>query len=131
MNQHLERLAKVHPDLVKVIKAAAADKTCPPFFVLQGERHMDEQVRNVAKGASTTLHSRHVCENNRCGEACAVDLGCYDAHGKLTWAFPMYQELAKHLKVIAKKLGVPIEWGGDWRSFKDGTHFQLPWKQYP
>ena len=27
--------------------------------------------------------------------------------------------------------GVPIEWGGDWRTFKDGPHFQLPKKEYP
>ena len=28
-------------------------------------------------------------------------------------------------------VGVPIEWGGDWRTFKDGPHFQLPWGKYP
>ena len=26
--------------------------------------------------------------------------------------------------------GLPIEWGGDWVSFKDGPHFQLPAKVY-
>jgi peptidoglycan L-alanyl-D-glutamate endopeptidase CwlK len=131
MNKHLERLEKVHPDLAKLIKAAAEDKTCPPFFVLQGQRTREEQVGNVAKGVSQTMHSRHVCANNRCGECCAVDLGCYDAHGKLTWDYPHYQDLAKAVKRIAKKLGVPIEWGGDWKSLKDGTHFQLPWGKYP
>ena len=25
----------------------------------------------------------------------------------------------------------PIEWGGDWRRFADGPHWQLPWGQYP
>ncbi|MFN9977709.1 MAG: M15 family metallopeptidase [Phycisphaerae bacterium] len=24
-----------------------------------------------------------------------------------------------------------MEWGGDWRSFFDGPHFQLPWAGYP
>lgn len=28
-------------------------------------------------------------------------------------------------------LAIPIEWGGHWRSFPDGPHFQLPWKHYP
>jgi len=26
---------------------------------------------------------------------------------------------------------VPIEWGGDWKTFKDGPHFQLPHAKYP
>ncbi|WP_084494694.1 M15 family metallopeptidase [Alkanindiges illinoisensis] len=30
----------------------------------------------------------------------------------------------------AKELNIPLEWGGDWKNFKDGPHYQLPWKQY-
>jgi len=31
------------------------------------------------------------------------------------------------------ELGVPVEWGGDWKTFKDGPHFQIPrdWKGRP
>jgi len=28
-------------------------------------------------------------------------------------------------------LRIPIEWGGDWKSFPDGPHYQLPRKEYP
>ncbi|MBO0346023.1 peptidoglycan-binding protein [Roseibium sp. CAU 1637] len=35
------------------------------------------------------------------------------------------------MKQAADELGVPVEWGGDWRSFFDGPHFQLPWPAYP
>ena len=35
------------------------------------------------------------------------------------------------VKTAAEEEGVPIEWGGDWRTFKDGPHFQLPWADYP
>jgi len=28
-------------------------------------------------------------------------------------------------------VGVSVEWGGDWKSFKDGPHYQLPWAKYP
>jgi peptidoglycan L-alanyl-D-glutamate endopeptidase CwlK len=31
----------------------------------------------------------------------------------------------------AENEGVPLEWGGNWARFKDGPHWQLPWKQYP
>ena len=43
-------------------------------------------------------------------------------------------EIAKWTKVVkqaAAELGIPIEWGGDWRTFKDGPHWQLPWAKYP
>ena len=29
------------------------------------------------------------------------------------------------MKQAAKELGVNIVWGGDWKSFKDGPHFQI------
>jgi peptidoglycan L-alanyl-D-glutamate endopeptidase CwlK len=35
------------------------------------------------------------------------------------------------MQSAAKDLNVPLEWGGDWTSLKDGPHFQLPWKDYP
>ena len=35
------------------------------------------------------------------------------------------------MKLAAEDIGIPLEWGGDWTSFKDGPHFQLPWRDYP
>jgi peptidoglycan L-alanyl-D-glutamate endopeptidase CwlK len=35
------------------------------------------------------------------------------------------------MKDAAEQLGIQLEWGGDWKTFKDGPHFQLPWKDYP
>ena len=35
------------------------------------------------------------------------------------------------MKASADALGIDIEWGGDWESFKDWGHFQLPWDEYP
>jgi len=35
------------------------------------------------------------------------------------------------MKAAAQELEIAIEWGGDWQSFPDGPHFQLPWKDYP
>ncbi|MEY1599168.1 M15 family metallopeptidase [Escherichia coli] len=29
------------------------------------------------------------------------------------------------------ELGIDVEWGGNWTSFKDGPHFQLSRKSYP
>jgi peptidoglycan L-alanyl-D-glutamate endopeptidase CwlK len=51
--------------------------------------------------------------------------------GKVSWHWPHYHILAPAMKQAAAELRIPIEWGGDWRSFKDGPHWQLPWKSYP
>ena len=44
---------------------------------------------------------------------------------------PLYEKIAFAVKKAAYELKTPIEWGGDWKSFKDGPHFQLAWSQYP
>jgi peptidoglycan LD-endopeptidase CwlK len=43
----------------------------------------------------------------------------------------LYKTFADVMKRAAKELGLSIEWGGDWKSFKDGPHFQLPFGKYP
>jgi peptidoglycan L-alanyl-D-glutamate endopeptidase CwlK len=58
----------------------------------------------------------------------AVDLAPY-VNGKIEWdnsgKLGLYPKIAKAMKQAAKELGVPIEWGGDWTSFKDRPHFEL------
>jgi peptidoglycan L-alanyl-D-glutamate endopeptidase CwlK len=51
--------------------------------------------------------------------------------GTIRWDWPLYDRLAVGVKQAAFEEGVPLEWGGDWKSFKDGPHWQLPWAQYP
>ena len=48
----------------------------------------------------------------------------------IRWDWPLYYKIADAVKQAAKELNVPIEWGGDWKTFKDGPHFQLPWGSY-
>lgn len=122
-------LTKVHPDLARVIRRAAADWSNPnaSFTITCGGRTLAKQKLMVAEGHSTTLHSRHLIGPS--GFACAVDLACM-LKGKLTWDWPAYSKLAEIIKAAAAKEKVPVEWGGDWK-FKDGPHFQLPWAVYP
>lgn len=114
------KLAGVHPDLIRVIDRAARSAD---FAVIEGVRSLERQKELKAKGASTTLRSRHLTGH-------AVDIAPV-VDGKISWAWPAYYPLARAVKAAAKAEGVPIEWGGDWRSFKDGPHWQLPWKSYP
>ncbi len=121
-------LKKVHPDLVRVVSRAAAI-TDTDFIVTCGLRTVAEQKLLVAKGASRTMKSRHL-PGARNGLSHAVDLAA-TINGKVKWDWPLYGKLAAAMKKAAKELKVPIEWGGDWKSFRDGPHFQLPWGKYP
>ena len=122
-----DRLAGVHPDLIKVVERAI-EITEIDFAVLEGVRSKTRQEHLVKAGASQTLNSRHI--PGRDGLAKAVDLGAW-VDGQVDWSWPLYHKIAKAMKTAAQELGVPIEWGGDWRTFKDGPHFQLPKKDYP
>ena len=98
------------------------------FGLTCGVRSLEEQKVLVKKGASKTLKSRHIPAPN--GYSHAVDVVAF-IDGKVRWDWPLYDKIAKAMKVAAKAEKIPIEWGGDWVSFKDGPHFQLPWATYP
>lgn len=121
------KLTGAHPDLAKVIERAAALSSID-FTVLEVVRTLARQKELVAKGASKTMKSRHLPGAD--GKSRAVDIAPLDG-GQVSWAWPMYHKLAPVIKQAAKELGIPIEWGGDWRTFKDGPHWQLPWREYP
>ena len=78
----------------------------------------------MAQGKSKTLNSRHLTGH-------AVDLAPMEDDGDISWHWPFYHKLATAVKASAVAAGVPLEWGGDWRTFKDGPHWQLPFKGYP
>ena len=118
----LARLEGVHPDLVAVVKRAI-EITPQDFVVLEGLRTKERQAQLVQAGASKTLASRHLTGH-------AVDLGVL-VDGVVKWDWSLYDQLAKTMKAAAAELHLSIEWGGDWKTFKDGPHFQLPKQTYP
>ena len=118
----LQRLSGVHPDLVAVVKRAIAISGID-FVVLEGVRSVARQKELFDAGASKTMNSRHITGH-------AVDLGAL-VGGEVRWDWPLYAKIALAVKSAAVQAGVPVEWGGDWKSFKDGPHFQLPFKDYP
>lgn len=121
------RLNGVHPDLVKVVERAIQITTVD-FTVLEGVRDPQRQRTLVESGASQTMNSRHIPGAD--GFAKAVDLGAW-VDDQVDWSWPLYHKIAAAMKEAANQVKVPIEWGGDWKTFRDGPHFQLPKKEYP
>src|SRR3990167_5459311 len=115
----LGRLTGVHPDLVAVVKLAIGLSDVD-FVVIEGRRTEARQKGLVAAGASRTMRSRHLTGH-------AVDLApCVGRD--IRWDWPLFRPLADAMKQAAKTCEVGLEWGGDWKTFKDGPHFQLPWE---
>lgn len=119
----LKRLSGVHPQLRRVMDHAL---TLVPLdiTVLEGVRSKARQQQLVASKASRTMNSRHLTGH-------ALDIAPLDADGHVSFDWPLYHRIAPAIKQAARELGVPIEWGGDWSSFPDGPHWQLPWDEYP
>jgi peptidoglycan L-alanyl-D-glutamate endopeptidase CwlK len=118
-NKSRRRLYGVHPDLVLVVNKAI-EITTQDFTVLEGLRTAERQQQLYNTGKSKTMNSRHLTGH-------AVDL----APWPITWDWDYFYPIADAMKSAADELDIPIEWGGDWQSFPDGPHFQLPWKEYP
>ena len=145
----LEKLEGVHPLLVKVVETAI-QCTQTDFGVVFGVRTLAEQQELFDKGASKTMQSKHLIQDD--GYSHAVDLMAY-VGSRGSWELSLYDDLADAMKIAAKEHGAHIRWGGSWtvddirtwegtmeeamnsytdlrrsqgrRPFIDGPHFEL------
>jgi peptidoglycan L-alanyl-D-glutamate endopeptidase CwlK len=119
---HIERLVDVHPDLQRLVQAMG--RYCPmPFMVYEGMRTEAKQAEYVAAGTSTTMNSRHLTGH-------AVDLIPL-VNGQPTYDWSYYNAFSIHMFGASNLCAIPVHWGGDWKSFPDGAHWELPWEAYP
>jgi peptidoglycan L-alanyl-D-glutamate endopeptidase CwlK len=134
-------LAHVHPDLARVIRAAA--QAPQPFEIIYGIRTLAAEAAAVASGHSQTMHSRHLPDAAYGGCAMAVDVAPVIA-GQVSFAAgdeaEVYGQLARQILTAAAALGVDVQWGGAsvgaWvdgvaSHFRDWGHFQLDRAAYP
>ena len=118
----LNSLKGVHPDLRRVIDRALQESPLD-FIVIEGLRTRTRQSELVASGASKTMNSRHLTGH-------AVDLLPIGLNGP-AFDWPLYDMLGPAVMNAARKEGVALVWGGDWKSFRDGPHFELDRAAYP
>ena len=116
----LQNLSGVHPDLVAVVKLAITI-TEQDFTVIEGIRNINRQRELYKAGKSTTMNSRHITGH-------AVDMVPWP----VDWNdLKRFEVMSEAMKAAAEELDIPIVWGGDWKSFYDGPHFELDRKAYP
>lgn len=125
----LTKLGTCHPDLQILMREALADPECPSdITILEGFRDEEQQNQMVAAGKSQLAwpKSRHNSEPSM-----AVDVAPYV--GGISWDWLDYHPLAEHIKTVWQRIQMDglttgqydLEWGGDWKSFRDGPHWQL------
>ena len=112
-----QKLSGVHPDMVAVVELAISISEVD-FTVLEGIRNINRQRELYKAGKSTTM-------NFITGHA--VDL----APWPISWEWEDFYPIADAMKAAAEELEIDIVWGGDWKSFPDGPHFELSRKTYP
>lgn len=134
-SKSLSKLEGVHPNIVKVVKRAAA-LSSQDFTVLEGVRTPARQKELYAQGRTTpgpvvtwVLTSNHFV-NKKTGFGHAVDLCPWP----IDWNTPAkFDAISKVMFQAAKDLGVKIRWGADWdrdgkpreRGETDSPHFEL------
>lgn len=118
----LSNLKDVHPDLVKVVKRAIELTKCD-FTITEGLRTKERQAQLLKEKKTTTSNSRHLTGH-------AVDLAAW-VDSTISWDWKYYHQIADAMKKAATELDISIDWGGDWKKFKDGPHFELTWSKYP
>lgn len=116
------RLIGVHPALIAVFEAAIT-RTPVDFMITEGLRTAERQAALIKAGASRTTRSRHLTGH-------AVDVAAL-VEGQVRWDWPLYGRIAQAFKAAALDLKTPLIWGGDWKTLRDGPHFELDRKAFP
>ena len=143
-DRSLSKLQGVDEQLVATVNLAILN-TKIDFGVICGLRTIEEQRVLVEKGASKTMHSKHL-------EGNAVDLMAYIG-SRGSWELNLYDDIANAMKEASIETGAVICWGAAWhipdirqykgsmedamneyidlrrsegkRPFIDGPHFQI------
>lgn len=122
------RLAKVHPDIARLMRLAR-EKSPIPFEISQGLRTPEEQKALYAQGRTTkgpivtwTMESRHLTGH-------AVDVVVIIG-GKAVWDEEVYTRLADHILGVAASHKIHIVWGGTFTNGQgkprpDRPHYEL------
>ena len=137
-----ENLKGVHPQLVKLMTEAVKESPFD-FRIAQGVRTAEYQNSLYQQGRTKPgkivtncdgikNKSNHQAKADGYGHAidifvCGiVENGQYRKFTTVEgYDTKKMFAVAKHIKEIGQKLGIPVKWGGDWNKFKDYPHFEI------
>ena len=139
--ESLDKMKKVHPKLVEVIKAAIVNSPFD-FRITDGARTTEEQFALYQKGRTLPgpkvtncdgkkFKSNHQIKSDGYGHAvdifpCGViENGVYRKFtSEEGYDDKKLKSIANHILAIAKSKNINVEWGGNWK-MHDTPHFEL------
>ena len=139
--ESLDKMKKVHPKLVEVIKAAIVNSPFD-FRITDGARTTEEQFALYQKGRTLpgpkvtncdgkNFKSNHQIKSDGYGHAvdifpCGViENGVYRKFtSEEGYDDKKLKSIANHILAIAKSKNINVEWGGNWK-MHDTPHFEL------
>lgn len=115
-------LAQAHPLLQQLFTEVIKDFDCK---VLDAQRGRAKQEEAFKRGNSRAHFGQ---SPHNWSPAIALDVVPYP----IDWNdLARFRKLGALVKKKAAALGIPISWGGDWKSLKDYPHYELtPWRTY-
>ena len=112
----LSNLETCHPSIQKVLSEAIKYFD---FSVLCGYRNQEDQDKAYSDGFSKVKFPNGKHNTN---PSLAVDIAPYP----INWDdISRFHFMAGVILTVANQLNIELEWGGNWKSFKDYPHFQL------
>lgn len=116
-DRSLEHLATLDPRLQAVLEKAIRRYD---FAIICGHRGKDDQDKAVREGRSKLKFP--LSKHNQL-PSLAVDVAPYPIDWKDIGRF---KDLACVILETACRESIPLAWGGNWKSFKDYPHFEIP-----
>ena len=136
--ESLTNLAECHPDLQRLFEKVIEAWDCS---IVDGKRTLAEQAKNVAKGVSKTMDSKHLQQPD--GYSHAVDAVPYPQpdwnaveksiaavkHLDPTLQIFRFYAFSGFVAGVAHAMGIPVRQGVDWdgdRDYGDHSFIDLP-----
>lgn len=111
-----QRLETCHPLIQEIMNEAIKEYD---FSVLCGVRDKEEQDRVFNQGYSKVQYPNS--KHNK-APSIAIDIIPYP----IDWNnIERFKDLSKIVLKIAEMLEIKLNWGGNWKSFKDYPHYEL------
>jgi len=117
------RLETCHPLLQLVMDKVIQDYDCTiiRYGGFRGEK-LQDKLFNDGKSQVKWPDSKHNNEWEGVPYSLAVDVGPWP----LNWEdISEFKHLAGRILQAANDLGIKLNWGGNWKSFKDYPHYEL------
>ena len=115
----------LHPLLIAILDEAIIN---PPydFGLHDGHRSIQKQYEYF-KARKSTIDGINKRGYHNYKPALAFDFHC-SVKGN-TWDPVYLEEIARHIQKVAREsFNVKLVWGGDWITFVDAPHIQMPFK---